>query len=318
MKTKLRGFASGLLLISTFATAAASADGQRMLAIDLEGDTTIERAPVKDKERTCGERIVLHQQDRNITTACDVGTPYSLYITRNAYKGQFAIGLGVDREHRPNSVSEKSKFEINVSRHDDLLLDRRFSGHYILRAGSARFLGFAFYMDPSYEQPIRWLLHMQVWQCCSNDTQPPFAFQVLPNATLGSGSIRFVAIKRTDAHLGNPPTSDNGERLVFQDGKDFIDLVKGRWYRFVFALQPNPQASDDSSTTGRLSLWIDGQLALQHIGAWSYTPRPQANVQSTFAVKVGIYRAAQATSQQIAMDVIRWGTSAAAVDPDLP
>jgi hypothetical protein len=283
-----------------------------MLAIDMEGETAIER-----QQRAGAERVVLHQKDRDISTTWDPGTPYEFYPTEKSYSGKLALGFRVNREHRPAGANEKSKFEINISRHDDDRLNQIFGGQYILDDSRERFLGFAFRMDETYEQPVRWLLHMQIWQCCSNGTQPPLTFQALPQASADNETIHFILLKRTDANLRNPPRSDNGERLRFEDGKDFVALKKGQWYRLVFGLKPKPQADSDANT-GILSLWINGQPVLKHLGPWGYTPRASEDIVNAYAVKVGVYRAAQDTMQQFAIDAIRWATTFEAADPDHP
>jgi hypothetical protein len=245
-----------------------------------------------------------------------------MYRSTEHYKGQYSLGFRIEREQRPSGVSEKSKIEINVSRHDDDRLNQRYGGRYILTNASAGFLGFALKLDEhQYEPPTRWLLHVQVWQCCSNETQPPLTFQVLPNAKTGADDIRFVVLKRNDAYLDRGMRSDNGERLPFADGKDFVDLHKGEWHRFIFLLKPNPEMSRSGQTnenTGLVELWIDGQFALRHRGAWGYTPNPGRGITGRYAVKLGVYRAAQNTLQKFFIDNIRWGSTFESANPDNP
>jgi hypothetical protein len=310
-----------LLALVVLSCIPSSTSAQPMLSIDMEGETTIATRSLKSPTTGSVEkRIFLHQADRDISTTEDIGTAYSLYRSNAHYKGQFSLGFRVERESRPPGVSEKSKIEVNVSRHDDYDLDRRFAGKYILRNGSERFLGFAFRMDDQYEAPTRWLLHVQIWQCCSTEAQPPLTFQALPNVKPAVDTIRFVLMKRNDQHIQGGGRSDNGERLLFVDGKDFIDLRKSEWYRLIFLLQP-ASGSDSAridSKIGRVALWINGRLALRHLGAWGYAPQPKRGINDTYAVKVGIYRAAQNAAQQFSVDTIRWGTTFEAGDPDNP
>jgi hypothetical protein len=87
----------------------------------------------------------------------------------------------------------------------------------------------------------------------------------------------------------------------------------------VLFLQPDPGQRRDGrmqSSDGAVDLWVDGRQVLHYRGPWGYTPDPAANVQDTFAVKLGIYRAAQPTRQQVYFNDIRWGTDRASVDPD--
>jgi hypothetical protein len=314
-RLSLRAFALGLmlpLLCGGAGSSEISSAAQPMLAIDMEGETSIEHVRTGETER-----VVLLQDDRRISTTWDVGTRFSVYRTQVSYRGDYALGFLMEREQRAAGQSEKSKFEINVARHDEDKLNRRFGGNYVLDEGRERFLGFAFRMDDSYEQPVRWLLHMQVWQCCSLSTQPPLVFQVLPNASSDNETIKFIVLKRTDAHLHNPPRSDNGERLTFVDGSDVLELKKGRWYRLVFGLKPKAQA-DERSDTGSLSLSVDGRMVLRHRGLWGYTTLSGEGIANTYAVKIGAYRAAQNTAQKFEIDAIRWATTFEAADPDQP
>jgi hypothetical protein len=300
------------VLISIFPSIA-----EPMLAIDMEGETTIVTRPaINPATHMPEQRTYLRQVDREISTTTDTGTQYSIYRSGVHYKGDFGLGFRVEREHRPADISQKSKIEINISRHDDNRLDQKYDGQYVLRNDTSHYLGFAFLMDRKlYESPTKWLLHFQVWQCCGN-TQPPLALQALPQPR-ESEKVRFVLMKRTDAHLNNAPTSDNGERLIFLDGKSFIDLEKGKWYRLVFMVHPTPVfRENEKANIATVTLWVNGRLALQHFGPWGYTLQRSHKIQNTYAVKIGLYRSAQDTMQQFYFDTIRWGNSFASVNPD--
>ena len=290
---------------------------EAMLRIDMEGETAlVKRQAVNPRTHVPEERVYLRQADRDVSTTTDTGTPYSLFVTGIHYKGAHGLGVRIDRERRPADVNQKSKIEINISRHDDDALDRKYHGYYILRNGMPHYLGFAFLMDRElYETPSKWLLHFQVWQCCT-DAQPPLALQVLPQR-LASESVRFVLMKRTDQYLDRKPTSDNGERVPFLDGKSYIDLEKGQWHQFIFMMRPLP-AEVKPASAPTIAMWVDGRMVLQHFGIWGYSLQSERNLRNGYAVKIGVYRAAQNTMQQFYFDTIRWGNSFSSVNPDQP
>lgn len=231
-----------------------------------------------------------------ITTTYDSHTAFRIWRSEEAFRGHFGIGLRIDKEDRQDSP--KSKIEINVSRHDDR------SG--VLTNGEERYLGFALKLDSTdYESPFRWVLLFQVWQCCA--FQPPLALQGIPSKD-PSAPLRFSFVRRTDANTANQQTSDNGKRTTLINGQDTFTLERGRWYRFVLRLKPGPKQNSG------FDVWLDGIHLAQHFGTWGYTPRK--NITDKYAVKLGIYRHAQPTSQQIYLDSIRWGLSRDDVDPD--
>ena len=116
-------------------------------------------------------------------------------------------------------------------------------------------------------------------------------------------------MKRTDKDRLHPTTHATGEALKFLDHTDKIGLQTGRWYRFVFRLAPGVGPSSG------VSMWLNGAPALINEGPWGYSP-PSLSATPTYAVKLGIYRAAQDASQEITLDSIRWGLSRFDVDPD--
>jgi hypothetical protein len=300
-----------LVLISSLSPTSPLQAEQPYLFID-GGTSAIERDPRSN-------RVVLHQKDRNISTTVDPGTAFAIWRAPVAFGGDSAIAMKIDPEFRLKQESEKSKIEINISRHDDKSLDARYGARYILRNGSSNYLGFAFMMDDrAYDAPIRWVLHFQVWQCCSTRTLPPLALQVLPGQDQAAKSLQFVLMKRTDndAAVVNF-TSQTGVRLPFLDRRDHVSLERGVWHRLIFHLVPSPTPAPQSATEqGKVELWINGRRALSYTGAWGYTSAAAAEVSSTYAVKLGIYRAAQRARQQVYFDDIRWGPTLESVDPD--
>jgi hypothetical protein len=243
-----------------------------------------------------------------ISTTYDTGTKYSIWRADHGYQSPHSLGLRIDREDRPKSP--KSKIEINVARHDDSRQDDHRSHNFILRNGTERYLGFAIELDPKeYEAPLRWLLHFQAWQCCA--TQPPLTLQALPTHSKDRlAPVSFVLIRRDDSNLSQPPTSKNGHRISLMDGSDRFVLQRGQWYRFVMRLRPG-----QDSEAG-VDVWMNGRLLASYHGPWGYRANPFQGITDRYAIKLGIYRHANDTKQQVYIDSIRWGLTRDDVDPE--
>jgi hypothetical protein len=287
-----------------------------MLKLDFGGNTMVEH-----RRSSAGTEVFqLRQQSQDVSTSVDPGTPFAVWTVRDPSRPGESLAIKIDPEQRPPDANQKSKFEINVSRQDDTRLDAIHAGHYVLKNGSSNYLGFAFKMDTEfYDAPKRWVLHFQVWQCCSLKTLPPLAFQAIPDAAGPSGTVNFAMIARNDDYVADKPHSDFGEHLTFADGSKDLRLNRGQWYRIILFLKPDPGKRVDGrmhSTAGEIDMWIDGRHVLHHVGAWGYTPDDSPDVHDTYAVKLGIYRAAQPTRQQIYFNSLRWGTDKPSVDPD--
>jgi hypothetical protein len=298
-----------IFLVSITALLPAVAKPLRVIEMDGPASTLL---PADPKRPMVGPTIIEKRAAKSISTTVDLGTKYAIWRTTESYEGGHGLALRIDRELRSPSEPTKSKIEINVARHDDSDLDAASKQRFILRNGVERFLGFAFKLDrDGYETPSRWVLHFQVWQCCSL-LQPPLVLQAIP-APLSSAHddpVQFVVLKRTDGNLGKEPTWDNGDKLRLLDGNDTFGLQRGRWYRFIFRLMPGTHSA------AAVSMWLDGKLLLEHRGPWGYSPLTEASRQDTYAVKLGIYRHAQNRAHQIYLDSIRWGLSREDVDPD--
>ena len=296
----------GSLFALCILSVAYPAHGEALRSIDMDSPGS-KLLVSTDKSASQGPIIVDRPGAKPVTTTFDIGTKYHVWRTDDGYHSPHAIALRIDREIRSSGESAKSKIEINVARHDDNELDNATGQQFILRDGTVRFVGFAMRLDNNvYEAPRRWVLHFQVWQCCALG-QPPLSLQASPQKDVGTG-LQFSLIKRTDKDLIHAPSHANGEALGFLNGTNNLTLLRGQWYRFVFRLAPG------TGPLSGISMWVNGEAALDHRGRWGYTPlRPSV---ATYAVKIGIYRAAQDAIQQISLDSIRWGLSREDVDPD--
>jgi hypothetical protein len=172
-----------------------------------------------------------------------------------------------------------------------------------LGADNARYVGFDFMLDRTYEVPIYWVTHLQARQCCGD--QPPFAMKVVPGTDRG-GEVEFRFVVRDD---DDPKTSEGG-RDVYR-----MKVPRGQWNNIVFRLEPS-HIRDGKE--GRLSMWYNKVLKFEHRGDWGYNPdqksaRRGIQMSGDMFVGIGIYRKQQPTTQTILFDNVRYGTTLSSV-----
>lgn len=302
--------------------AARGTEAQIMRSLDMDSSSIrIGEPSERLLQHGVGPQIIDGENNRPFTTTIDRGTQYHIFVSDEHYTGTKSVGLQIDRENRPPGAPQKSKVEINIVRNDDSDLDNAVGGHFILKNGRGAFLGFAIKMDRTlYETPERWVLHFQVYQCCGVGRdgkalaiQPPLALIVEPNKVNAPNTpLDFVLMKRDDTFARNAPTHDNGERVALRTGEDHFSLDRDRWYNFIFYLKPDPgapSAGHMQSSSGQIDMWLNGQHLVHHIGAWGYSQTVMGGVENNYAIKLGIYRAAQNRSQRIYLDDIWWSPS---------
>jgi hypothetical protein len=169
-------------------------------------------------------------------------------------------------------------------------------------ADSTRYFSFAFMIDPSYETPKGWLLHVQAWQCCGG--HPPFTIQVTPNRDKGS-PIEFTFVVVDD--VSDAPI--NPGRVIYK-----MPVRRGEWNTMTLKLEPRP---DDAIQPGEIQMWLNGESKFVYRGHWGFIPsdrgESKAVITSAIGINIGVYRRRQATTQTIYFDNIRYGSTLAAV-----
>lgn len=268
-----------------------------------------------------GPRIVIGRSVPPITTSVDVNTPFNLWLSEEHFGEEgHSLGMSIERESSVERAGKKSKIEINLVRHDEYSTDEFYDNKFILKDGFGLYLGFAFKLGADYESPNRWVLHFQVWESSGvarPNVQPPLALVVDPTRSGDKRYVWMMLIKRNDIFSENPPKYDNGQKLLFLDGSEFVKMERDKWYSIVFFLKPNSDilsAPHDKLGSGAVSMWINGLEVLNHSGPWGYSSKVLSSPRN-YSIKLGIYRAAQNTSQVVYFDSIRWGTSFEAVNP---
>ena len=163
-------------------------------------------------------------------------------------------------------------------------------------AGNRRFMSFDFLLDPSYEVPVAWVLHMQVWQECGG--HPPFTMSVLPGSNK-QGPVELVLGFRDDLIEEGPEAVD---KIIFR-----TTLDRGRWYHMDFELEPRP---DHEAQPGLIRYWLDGIQRVDFKGHWGYDPeKPECQGREdnhVMAIELGTYRQRQNTTQTVLFDNIKY------------
>lgn len=261
--------------------------------------------------RGVGPKII-DDQNQVISTTFDKGTPYSLKIEKlGPDRGSLAFAIG-SQPPAEAGQSEKSKIEINVIRQDDIRSADGFK-HSMMQNYERSVLTFKIKFDPSYEVPTRWVAHFQVFQCCGFEPknpivrmQPPLIWVVEPNCGDDVHICTNVMIRNRE-FITASARYDNGIKLQPIDGSQNFGFTKGQWYQISFDMRPNPDVdgSERGQKAGYIGLTVDGKLAGEYRGAWGYGADLLQSNQG-YALKVGIYRAAQPRKQEIQVRDIFW------------
>lgn len=169
-----------------------------------------------------------------------------------------------------------------------------------------RYFSFSFMLDPQYEVPYAWVLHLQVWQCCGG--HPPFTMQVIP-ANDKAGPVKLTFGVHDDAAERAPR---HPEHVLYEVG-----VRRGEWHHVMLFFEPQ---SDASSAPGSIVLWMDGARRFDFKGRWGYDPQQRPFDGHSFgpnmAIEFGIYRQRQATTQTIYFSNVKYGRSLADIERD--
>jgi hypothetical protein len=198
-----------------------------------------------------------------------------------------AIQITADRD-----VNEKDKILFGAVMHSDS--DRI----DINSADRSRYFAFDFMLDPSYETPNVWAIHVQAFQCCSG--HPPFTVQVTPSRAKRS-DVEFT-FNVTDDALEN--AKPGATRQIYK-----MRVLRGEWNRMALHLRPSP---DDQAEPGIVEMWLNGLKRFSYTGYWGF--RPKSGTTTALGLDLGIYRRRQATTQTIYFSDIKYGRDLASVD----
>ncbi len=226
----------------------------------------------------------------------DIGTNFATWLDRRVPSGtedpndrSLAVKITA-------SVDEnvKDKILFSVVSHDG---ENHLS---IVEPGNERYLSFNFMLDPDYQLPHNWALHLQAWQCCGG--HPPFSIRVKPGRNV-NGPIELEFMTSNDELESQ---SHDQFQSIYQ-----MELVRGEWHNMVLGLQPKPIGS---LTPGKIEMWFDGQNKLAWSGYWGYAPATRSYatkglVRNNIGIELGVYRRRQTTTQTILFDNIRFGTT---------
>ena len=200
--------------------------------------------------------------------------------------------IGFHAVAAPDNFNVADRHELCVSQNDD---------SYALVLNGTRYLSFDFYIDPVSDIPRNWMIICQAWQACES-MPPPFSIHVRTNANPVATHVILDFIVR----------NDQTETNIWS-----VTVEKGTWHNLILQLKPSPLEDDKE---GQLAIYYDKQPgeAADYVwrADWGYAPRA-ANpfIDSTFDVRVGIYRRKSTRAFSWFVDNIRFGPTKASVEP---
>lgn len=283
----MRNFLAGffLCLLAVLSLPAWSFDP---VQLDFEERFLLNKAEVRGQEQPR-----LRGPVRDFDFTVDTGTQYDVWLdARHAASGRRSLALKIYSERNENV---KDKIELNIVKHNE-------PGRLTLDEDGARYLGFDFMLDRQYETPRGWALHVQAWQCCG--LNPPFAIFVVPSPDKNS-EVEFRFVVRDDREQTKSAATSAGKEVYR------LKVPRGEWNNMVIRMEPS---HNDDTREGRLAMWFNKSLKFDYRGDWGYTPgqiarKRNKEMRPEMAIKVGIYRRRQATTQIIYFDNIRYGTT---------
>ena len=226
-----------------------------------------------------------------LTFVADIGTMFHVWLDKHVPPADDtpdarSLAIQISSEHDEN-VKDKiffSPVHWHSARRIDIDSDQ---GHYF---------SFDYMLDPHYENPTFWAMHMQVIQCCAGN--PPLTMSVTPNPDK-AGPVEISYGARDDEaenQRGRP------QKTIFK-----MQVQRGVWNHVVLFLLPTP---DGSERQGRIVLWNNKDPARSYVGDWGYKPGGKVmghTFTNALGIDIGVYRRRQATTQTIYFDNINYG-----------
>lgn len=204
--------------------------------------------------------------------------------------------IGFHAVAAPDAENVADRHELCIAQNND---------PYALTLGTIRYVAFDFYVDPMTPTPRNWMLICQAWQACES-LSPPFSIHVRENASgtyPDSGHLILDFEVRDDDHAGR-----GDEMLAWS-----TEIQKGVWHHLVLGLRPS------GDTNGLIEIYLNKAPweppdTVWNAG-WGYTPRTaDPFVDSTFDVRVGVYRRKSTRAFAWFADNIRFGPTRASVE----
>jgi hypothetical protein len=277
--------------------------------IALSKDTVIDTDKFSTRDPTKPFAFYLHQTDpvskKSIAKefTVEVGTVFDVWLDDKVppgtdLPGAKSLAIKISSDQNIN-VKDKVLFDA-VSQHvDEEKMD-------VEATNTTRYFSFDFMLDPTYETPNGWLLHVQAWQCCYR--HPPFAIHVTPNPDKTSPiELTFIV----DDDKLDTPTYEG--KTIYK-----MSIPRASWNSMVLRLEPRP---DNSPNPGSVAMWLNGEKKFVYSGFWGYIPTSKVRgdnvITSEMGIHVGMYRRRQTTKQIIYLDNIKYGRTLSSVAPTL-
>jgi hypothetical protein len=230
----------------------------------------------------------------------NVGTLLPWISSSTKYAGSRCLGMKIEP-----STGEKDRMELRAIHGTDT---------NAVQFNQTRYFGYAIYIHSTSQYPTDWLHFTQVWQKHYESTAPgdqapvpgvtvnkvPFTMSFLEN----KNQWKWRAVARTEAESVNV-----GEGVIGTG-----------WNRFIYAFKPNHLGS---ASNGSIKIWVnsvtEASPTINWAGRWGVSPTAKGDGFSGSAtgmdLRVGMYRAAQNTTQVFFLDQIKVGTTFADAKP---
>jgi hypothetical protein len=228
----------------------------------------------------------------------DKGTTFKVWLdeqvseTLSKLENARSLAIQITADHDENA---KDKIFLDAVPH--------WSNQKLIVNAGPRYFAFDFMLDPEYELPTAWAIHLQAWQCCGG--HPPFAMSITPSKDKNGPAELFFGF-RDDLleHKNGSPA-----KTIFN-----MKVNRGDWNNFILQLDPE---TDNSAQPGVLALWLNGKPQFCFRAHWGFDPERVGDdghkITNAMGIDIGVYRRRQSTTQTVYFNNIRSGTTFQAV-----
>lgn len=227
---------------------------------------------------------------------------------------------------------QKDRFEFQIVPKYPTSIDKKREGYPNFREdqllhlnGEVRYFAFSIRFDEKYQVPDldSWVMHYQVHQ--AGGSSPPMAMRIKPNVDINGPimmQINLADQTHKDARENDPDarviTNELFGTLEEDGSKTGLPLVRGKWYNFVFQLQPHSVHSDVNgkvtNTESRLNIWLNKKMIFSEDRYWGYDP--VSVDKDRMSIKIGTYRRRHESNQIVDFKDVKYGNTLEDVSPN--
>ncbi len=208
--------------------------------------------------------------------------------------------IGFHSVAAPDADNVADRHELCIAQNDD---------PYALKLNTLRYVAFDFYIDPATDTPLNWMLICQAWQACSGGRSPPFSVHVRENASRTYPDSEHLIL---DFEVLDDDHAGRGEEMLAWS----TEIQKGVWHHLMLGLKPSLPGDQRD---GLIEIYLNKSPGEDPDTVWNadwgYTPRAaDPFIDSTFDVRIGVYRRKSTRAFAWFADNIRFGPSRASVE----